>query len=345
MSTQKAIQIQGPGDAKLVSDAPIPKLEDDRIIVKVAAVALNPTDTWHIDALADKGAIVGCDYAGTVEQVGKAVTRGFQKGDRVAGVTHGSNAVNHDDGAFAEHISAIGDIQAKIPDSISFEEAATLGVGVTTVGQGLYQSLGLPLPDEPAKEKFPVLIYGGSTATGDLAIQFAKLSGLEVITTCSPRNFDLVKRQGADHVFDYNSPTCAADIRKVTSDRLRHVLDCVSNEKTVKICMDSIGPQGGKYSCLLPIEKLPRDDVTKNLTMAYSATGKAYKFGQMEIPASKEDFDFAVKFWTLTQQLLEQGKLHAHPPEVRDGGLAGILDGLQDIREGKVSGVKLVYKL
>lgn len=63
----------------------------------------------------------------------------------------------------------------KIPDRLSFEEAATLGVGITTVGQGLYQSLGLPLPSKPAEEKFLILIYGGSTATGTLAIQFAKL--------------------------------------------------------------------------------------------------------------------------------------------------------------------------
>jgi NADPH:quinone reductase-like Zn-dependent oxidoreductase len=85
------------------------------------------------------------------------------------------NNICHEDGAFAEHIVAKGDLQFKIPDGVSFEEAATLGVGITTVGQGLYQSLGLPLPNKPAAEKFPILIYGGSSATGTLAIQFAKL--------------------------------------------------------------------------------------------------------------------------------------------------------------------------
>lgn len=62
-----------------------------------------------------------------------------------------------------------------IPRHLSFEEAATLGVGITTVGQGLYQSLGLPLPPLKVTEPTPILIYGGSTATGILALQYARL--------------------------------------------------------------------------------------------------------------------------------------------------------------------------
>ena len=80
-----------------------------------------------------------------------------------------------EDGAFGEYLVAKGDIQIKIPDRVGDEDAATLGVGIVTVGQGLYQSLALPWPNAPAKEKFPILIYGGSTATGALAIQMAKL--------------------------------------------------------------------------------------------------------------------------------------------------------------------------
>lgn len=89
MSTRNAIQVQGPGDAKLVSDAPRPKLKDHSIIVKVAAVALNPTDWMHIDSIAEAGTISGCDYAGVVEEVSDDVTNGLKKGDRVAGFTHG----------------------------------------------------------------------------------------------------------------------------------------------------------------------------------------------------------------------------------------------------------------
>lgn len=104
---------------------------------------------------------MGCDYAGTVVEVGPEVTKSFKKGDRIAGFCHGVNSANTDDGAFGQYAVAKGDVQMKIPDSVSDEEAATLGVGISTIGQGLYQSLGLPMPDEPTKEKIPVLIYGG----------------------------------------------------------------------------------------------------------------------------------------------------------------------------------------
>ena len=66
---------------------------------------------------------------------------------------------------------------AKIPQHVSFEEAATLGVDITSVGQALYMTLKLPLPseEEPLEDVPLLLVSGGSTATGTLAIQFTKL--------------------------------------------------------------------------------------------------------------------------------------------------------------------------
>ena len=179
-STQKAIEIKGPRDARLVTDRRKPRLRASYILVRTAAVALNPTDWKHVDFRATAGALSGCDYAGVVEAVGPDVTRPFAPGDRVCGMCHGANRLQLEDGAFAEYIVAKGDIQMRVPARMAFEEAATLGVGVVTVGQALYQSLRLPLPSSssssaPAETAVPLLIYGGSTATGTLAIQFAKL--------------------------------------------------------------------------------------------------------------------------------------------------------------------------
>lgn len=247
-----AIVIKGPGEV-YVAEVPAPKLRADYILVKTKAVALNPTDWKHIDFLAEPGARVGCDYAGIVEDVGSAVAKEFKKGDRVCGFCHGSNAVNHDGGAFQKIITAKGDIQIKIPDILSFEEASTLGVGITTVGQGLYQSLQLPEPDRPSSTKVPLLIYGGSTATGALAIQYAKLSGLEAIVTCSTRNFEYVRSLGADAVFDYRLSSCAKDIQAYSKDNLKHVFDCISDDDSTKICIEAMSSSGGVYSSLLAI--------------------------------------------------------------------------------------------
>ncbi|KAJ5167792.1 Protein TOXD [Penicillium canariense] len=344
MTTQKAVIITEPKKAGLVTDWPIPSLRDEYILVKNVSVGLNPTDWKHIEFLAPPGVVVGCDYAGVVEAVGKDVKKPFQKGDRVCGFVHGSNAVQPAGGAFAEYIVAKGDLQMKIPDNMSFQEAATLGVGIVTVGQGLYQSLKLALPTEPIADATPILIYGGSTATGTLAIQFAKLSGYKVLTTCSPHNFDLVRRLGADAVFDYKDPQSAAEIRKQTNNNLKLVMDCISLEASAKFCDEAISTEGGEYSSLLNV-KIERANVNDRLTLGYTAVGEAFKYRDTPIPAKPEDRAHAEKFIAIAESLLAQGKIKVHTPKVGKDGLKGVLEGLQLMKEDKVSGVKLVYNV
>jgi hypothetical protein len=65
------------------------------------------------------------------------------------------------------------------------------------------------------------------------------------------------------------------------------------------------------------------------------------------MPAKPEDWEFGKMFWTLSEELLAQGKIKVHRPSVNEGGkgLEGVLKGMQAMREGKVSGKKLVYTL
>lgn len=87
-----------------------------------------------------------------------------------------ANDANSEDGAFAEVITVKGDLQIRIPDGVSFEAAATAGAGIATIGYALYKVLGLPFPDQvPTSREEPILVYGGSTASGTLAVQFAKM--------------------------------------------------------------------------------------------------------------------------------------------------------------------------
>ncbi|KAF4966843.1 hypothetical protein FSARC_5522 [Fusarium sarcochroum] len=339
----KAIRMQRPGEAA-VDNVPIPQLRDDYILVKTRAVALNPADWKSIDYVATPGEIVGCDYSGVVVQVGTHVRKDIRPGDRVAGMVHGCNASNHEDGAFAEYVTAKGDLQIAVPDTMTFEAAATLGAGIVTVGQSLYQSLALPLPKSPARDTF-VLIYGGSTATGSLAIQFAKLSGLQVVTTCSPRHETWIRGLGADYVFDYKSPTCAADIREVTNNKLAHAFDTIATTDTAQICCDAIGSEGGVYTSLEPVSELPRPDVINKNTMVFSAIGEGFQIGGNEVPASPTNYEFAYKFTKLAEKLLSQEEFQVHPVSLQPGGLDKVLDGVNRMREGSVSGVKLVYTI
>jgi len=79
---------RGAGNAVLEA-IPIPKLPDDYLLIQTVAVALNPTDWTTLEAKGSDGSLVGCDYAGIIEQVGPAVTKAFKVGDRVAGFAHG----------------------------------------------------------------------------------------------------------------------------------------------------------------------------------------------------------------------------------------------------------------
>jgi len=350
MSTVRAIVVTSPGHAAIES-IPMPTLRPDYILVRVHAIALNPTDWKHVEWLTTKGAKIGCDYSGVVEEVGSKVTKTFKKGDRIAGFAHGGNEVNHEDGAFGEYIVVKGDVQFKIPENLSFEEAATVGVGISTVGQGLYQSLQLPLPDAPTTEDQTILIYGGSTATGGLAIQYAKLSGFKVVVTCSPSNFDYVKSLGADAAYDYRSPNCSKEIRAWSQDSIAHCLDCISEGDSPKISIEAMSSKGGVYSTLLPVS----NDLVKSInphveyknTLAYTIVGESFKFGFTEISAKPKDFEFAKMFWHLSSELLAEGRVKVHRPTVNKlgKGLEGALTGMQHMKEGNVSGEKLVYTL
>ncbi|KAI4197397.1 MAG: hypothetical protein LQ350_005948 [Teloschistes chrysophthalmus] len=342
-SVQKALVVIALQEARIITDRPLPALRDHHVLVKVVCTALNPADWRAIDFYPAPGALLGFDYSGIVEETGKGVTR-FVKGDRICGATHGGNARQLEDGAFAEYIIVKDHIQIHIPKNLSFQQAATLGVGISTVGLSLYQNLKLNLPNNPIAESISILIYGGSSATGSLAIQFAKLSGYHVLTTCSPHNFDFVKSLGADVVCDYKDPGAMNEIRRLTNDKLKIVLDTISVESSAKFCAEAISTEGGAYTSLLPIT-IPRSDVRSDLVLAYTAFGEPFELGPQSFVAVPEDQAFSAWWWLLAEQCLASGKIKVHPPSVREGGLEGVLDGLDLMRRDRVSGQKLVYNV
>lgn len=88
ISECKAVVCTGPGQAE-VQTVQVPRVRDGLILVKVKAVALNPTDWKSASNKETAGLRIGCDYAGVVEEVGHGVTKPFKKGDNVCGFVMG----------------------------------------------------------------------------------------------------------------------------------------------------------------------------------------------------------------------------------------------------------------
>lgn len=245
----------------------------------------------------------------------------------------------------------------KIPDWMPFEDASTFPVGVITCGQAMYQHMKLPSPASPTTEKQKVLVYGGSSATGMFAIQYAKLSGLDVIATCSPRNFELVKSLGASAAYDYKSPTCGQDIRRDTDNQLFYAFDCISEGSAPAICAEALSsesksPDGNPptYGTILRVQQPPRSDVKMCYILAYTSTGEYFRFKgpagkpPVEWPANAGDFEFAKEWFSLTEKLIAEKKLKPLRANVRKS-LENVTNGMEDMKNGKNSGEKLVYTI
>ncbi|KAF2271627.1 zinc binding enoyl reductase [Westerdykella ornata] len=347
---QTAIR-QGEGGVLTIQrSSPVPSIEPDQVLVKTVAVAINPCDHKMPTMFPSPGATDGSDFAGIVVAVGHEVTKDLCVGDRVCGAVHASNPINHLSGSFADYVAAYADYVLKVPDTMSWTEAAAFGgVVLGTLGLALFQSLQVPgHPENPSPTPFFALVYGGSTASGTAAIQLLKLSGARVITTCSPRNFDLVKSYGAEAAFDYNSPTCAEDIKAYTGNRLKYVLDTITEAKTIKLCYNSIGRTGGRLTGLenIPTEltDMMRKSVKADWVLGITLTGKRIALGSGYESAPSEDRRrFGGEWFKTLQNLLDAGKLRGHPPRVMDGGFEGILQGVDMLKRREVSGEKLVY--
>ncbi|ERT01452.1 hypothetical protein HMPREF1624_02701 [Sporothrix schenckii ATCC 58251] len=362
--TTRAVVVRGKGDIALDPAVPTPKLRDDYVLVRTTAVALNPTDWKTADLLMGGdpiGTRVGCDYAGVVVAIGANVTQPFKIGDRIAGAAHGSNQAQKEDGAFAGYIAVKPDLAIKIPDSLSDEDAASLPVAVTTVGQGLYQGLKLAPPEKPLTTPENILIYGGAAVTGILGIQYAKLSGYRVLTAASTKNAEYLKSLGADVVVDYHDTDAAlAEIKKaLNGGALRYSWDCISYPETGDFCAKAMaltpqslasGPDSLQYYQLLanPIEKLQEIDsrIGGGMSLYYTAFGEAFE-KWMPFEANPTNFQFARQFWASTQKLIDGGKIKPPRVYVNQGGadFEGVLNGLKDLKADKVSGGKLVYTI
>ena len=207
--------------------------EAKEILVKNHAIAVNPVD-GSLQAKAwwpmEYPTILGHDVAGEVVAVGPDITR-FGVGDRVVGHAVGMATKRIQHNAFQAYTVLQTNMASQLPESISYNDAAVLPLGLSTAACGLFQEefLSLQLPTEPRKPTGQtLLVWGGAGSVGSNAIQLGVAAGYEVLTTASPKNFEYVKKLGASRVFDYNSPTVVDDLVKaLQGTTLAGAMDCI----------------------------------------------------------------------------------------------------------------------
>lgn len=352
-----------------VGSAPYTAPAKGQLVVKTHAIALNPID-YSIPVIAGIAFpwikypfVMGTDISGTVVEVGEDVTR-FHVGDRVVAMaqSYDKESTGAPEGAFQKYVVVRETFSSAIPENMSFADASVIPLASQTAFTGLFgkQYCALKYPTVPRKsngESF--LVWGGSTSVGCNAIQLAVAAGYEVITTASPKNFDMVKSLGASHVFDYRSATVRNDIIAVLKDTK---------------CAGAIAiGQSSEAPCIDIIAAVPSSTGRKFVAQASTPGGPPTKGGlgmvgfvfnlqvtnaslavRSKVRGVSSKFIISeasdVHFWDVLHKdflpaALAQGSFKPAPAaDIHGKGLEAISGGLEKLKSG-VSAKKLVITL
>lgn len=172
-------------------ERPKPIPGDDEVLVKIHAASMNALDYRSMRmGIIPKNKIFGADIAGVVEAVGSQATD-YCPGDTVAADISGCGL-----GGFAEFVAVPQSVPVKMPNAVSFEDAAALPVAAGTALQALRHNGGI-------KAGQSVLVCGAGGGVGTFAVQLAKHFGAHVTAVCGSKNAQMVLSLGADKVIDY----------------------------------------------------------------------------------------------------------------------------------------------
>ena len=193
------IEHTGPPDVIRVGEMPRPEVGPGRVLVRVKAAGINPIDLYLRSGLVAMPIplpyVVGCDLAGSVEEVGDGVT-GFAVGDRVWASNQGLLGRQ---GATAEYASVESHWLHKTPANVGDIEAAAVALTGITAHLGLFRLAHLA-------ERETVYVPGGTGGVGSLVLQMAQAPGARVATSAgSPDRMELCRTLGADLALNYRS--------------------------------------------------------------------------------------------------------------------------------------------
>ncbi len=195
-----------------LTELPQPSVKAGHVVVRVAATSVNTVDTMirqlgqeNLPLSPDLPAVLGMDFAGTVEAVGEGVTN-FVPGDEVYGCAGGLTDLQ---GTLAEYMPADARLIAHKPKSLSMREAAALPLAGITAYEGLQRAV--------VRTGQKVLVHGGAGGVGHVAVQLARHFGAEVYATCSGgKQIGIIEQYGATAI-NYRTEKVAEYVEKYTS--------------------------------------------------------------------------------------------------------------------------------
>lgn len=288
----KAIMVTGYGSPDVLQlrevTKPVPK--NKQVLIKVHTAIAGPADCAFrkgdpfivklIYGLnKPRIAILGVEFSGKVEAVGKEVTL-FRRGDQVFGMSPNRF------GAYGEYLCLEEDETLVIkPDEISSEEAAGICDGAPT-------SLTFLRDVAKVQRGQKVLINGASGSVGIYAVQLAKFFGAEVTGVCSSTNVELVKSAGADRVIDYTQ----TDFTN-TGEQYDVIFDAVGKRSFAQ-CKKALTKKG------IYLSTVPSLGIVLSMLRTSIGNGKKAKFATAGLMQNKDNLNFL-------KGLVEQGKLKA----------------------------------
>ncbi len=223
-ATMRASVIDGFGGPEQLhlAEVPTPKAGAGEVLVRVAYAGVNPAD-WKcregwlaLFFTYEFPFIVGFDAAGVVAALGEGVT-GLSLGDRVVTA---SNQGRGAWGSYAQFVASDAERVARLPESVSFVDAAALPTAGMTAWEAVFDVAATQAGQR-------VLVNGGAGGTGSFAIQLARLAGARVAATCSPANAEYVWSLGAERAIDYRGESVAAAVRRWAPEGVDLVVDTV----------------------------------------------------------------------------------------------------------------------
>ncbi|KAF2458824.1 chaperonin 10-like protein [Lineolata rhizophorae] len=317
-----------------IVDSPIPTPGDDAVLIKVVVSGSNPKD-WKYPHFTNSTYNSGDDMAGTIAAVGANVWD-FKVGDRVAAF----HVMKAEHGSFAEYGVAPASSTFRIPSKTSYEEAATIPLAAMTAAAGLYSNLGLPAPWEPAQSPIPLIIYGASSAVGAFA---------GFVET-------LIDRSKGDAIVDYREgpETLVKGIKDAVAAaglaEVKFAFDTICEHDSYIHISKGMAPTG-HITVVLPGKK-GYSDIPQGMTTSLTWVGLVHHGpysikGSMGInhQSTTNGKDFGFVYFRLFGQGLADGWFSGHPYEVLPGGLASVETGLDNLRNGRNSAKKYVFRI